>query len=174
MNLETIYYITQIIAVAAILISLVAIWFQMRQSTKIERAAAQREETNPPPTENKAAAEILRRFNILQPKAKSKSKEETYGGNSGRRTQERDDGAMVRDMEADTSKKEDETKGRQGGGEGNGSRASRQSREESRGRGSSKKSAEREVKRERKDEKERLCGEHRSKKEARWDCKDLI
>ena len=43
MTLETIYYITQIVAVAAILISLVAIWFQMRQSTKIERAAAQRD-----------------------------------------------------------------------------------------------------------------------------------
>lgn len=43
MTLETIYYVTQIIAVVAILISLCAIWFQMRQSTQIERAAAQRE-----------------------------------------------------------------------------------------------------------------------------------
>lgn len=43
MTLETVYYITQIIAVAAILASLVAIWLQMRQSQKMERAAAQRE-----------------------------------------------------------------------------------------------------------------------------------
>ena len=43
MTLETIYYITQIIAVIAILGSLVAIWFQMRQSQKMERASAQRE-----------------------------------------------------------------------------------------------------------------------------------
>jgi len=43
MTLEAIYYIGQTIAVAAILASLVAIWFQMRQSQKMERAAAQRE-----------------------------------------------------------------------------------------------------------------------------------
>ena len=43
MSLETVYYITQIVAVVAILASLVAIWFQMRQSQKMERAAAQRE-----------------------------------------------------------------------------------------------------------------------------------
>ena len=43
MTLETVYYITQIIAVVAILASLFAIWFQMRQSQKMERAAAQRE-----------------------------------------------------------------------------------------------------------------------------------
>jgi len=43
MTLEAIYYIGQTIAVAAILVSLVAIWFQMRQSQKMERAAAQRE-----------------------------------------------------------------------------------------------------------------------------------
>jgi len=42
MTLETIYYITQIVAVGAILVSLLAIWFQMRQSTKMERASAQR------------------------------------------------------------------------------------------------------------------------------------
>lgn len=43
MTLETVYYVTQIVAVGAILVSLVAIWFQMRQSAKMERAAAQRE-----------------------------------------------------------------------------------------------------------------------------------
>jgi len=43
MTLETIYYIGQTVAVMAILASLVAIWFQMRQSQKMERAAAQRE-----------------------------------------------------------------------------------------------------------------------------------
>ena len=43
MTLETIYYIGQTVAVVAILASLVAIWFQMRQSQKMERAAAQRE-----------------------------------------------------------------------------------------------------------------------------------
>ncbi len=43
MTLETIYYVTQIIAVGAILASLVAIWLQMRQSTKMARASAQRE-----------------------------------------------------------------------------------------------------------------------------------
>lgn len=43
MTLEAVYYVTQIVAVGAILISLVAIWFQMRQSAKMERAAAQRE-----------------------------------------------------------------------------------------------------------------------------------
>lgn len=43
MTLETIYYIGQTIAVFAILASLFAIWLQMRQSQKIERAAAQRD-----------------------------------------------------------------------------------------------------------------------------------
>ncbi|MEP3051923.1 MAG: hypothetical protein ABJP48_04180 [Erythrobacter sp.] len=43
MNLEEIYYIGQTIAVVAILGSLLAIWFQMRQSQKMERASAQRE-----------------------------------------------------------------------------------------------------------------------------------
>lgn len=43
MTLEAVYYVTQIIAVGAIFVSLVAIWFQMRQSAKMERAAAQRE-----------------------------------------------------------------------------------------------------------------------------------
>ncbi len=43
MSLETIYYIGQTIAVIAILASLMAIWFQMRQSQKMERAAAQRD-----------------------------------------------------------------------------------------------------------------------------------
>lgn len=43
MSLETVYYITQIIAVVAILASLIAIYFQMQQSTKMERAAAQRD-----------------------------------------------------------------------------------------------------------------------------------
>lgn len=43
MSLETIYYVTQIIAVAATLASLVAIWFQMRQAQKMERAAAERD-----------------------------------------------------------------------------------------------------------------------------------
>lgn len=43
MTLEAIYYVTQIIAVGAILASLVAIWFQMQQSTKMARASAQRE-----------------------------------------------------------------------------------------------------------------------------------
>lgn len=43
MTLETIYYVTQIIAVGAILVSLVAIWLQMRQSTRMARASAQRE-----------------------------------------------------------------------------------------------------------------------------------
>ncbi len=43
MSLENIYYIGQTVAVVAILASLVAIWYQMRQSQKMERAAAQRE-----------------------------------------------------------------------------------------------------------------------------------
>lgn len=43
MTLEEVYYLTQIVAVGAVLVSLVAIWFQMRQSAKMERAAAQRE-----------------------------------------------------------------------------------------------------------------------------------
>ena len=43
MNLESIYYIGQPVAVAANLASLFAIWFQMRQSQKMARAAAQRE-----------------------------------------------------------------------------------------------------------------------------------
>jgi len=43
MTLEAIYYVTQIIAVGAILASLVAIWLQMRQSTRMARASAQRE-----------------------------------------------------------------------------------------------------------------------------------
>lgn len=43
MTLENIYYIGQTVAVVAILCSLVAIWFQMRQSQKMERASAQRE-----------------------------------------------------------------------------------------------------------------------------------
>ena len=43
MTLETIYYIGQTVAVGAILASLVAIWFQMRQSQKMERATAQRD-----------------------------------------------------------------------------------------------------------------------------------
>ena len=43
MSLENIYYIGQTVAVIAILASLVAIWLQMRQSQKMERAAAQRD-----------------------------------------------------------------------------------------------------------------------------------
>lgn len=43
MTSENIYYIGQTVAVGAILISLMAIWQQMRQSTKMERAAAQRD-----------------------------------------------------------------------------------------------------------------------------------
>ena len=43
MTLEEIYYIGQTVAVLAILASLGAIWFQMRQSQKMERASAQRE-----------------------------------------------------------------------------------------------------------------------------------
>jgi hypothetical protein len=43
MTLETLYYITQIIAVLAILGSLIAIWFQMRQNQMVERADSQRE-----------------------------------------------------------------------------------------------------------------------------------
>ncbi len=43
MLLETAYYITQIIAVIAILGSLIAIWFQMRQNQMVERANNQRE-----------------------------------------------------------------------------------------------------------------------------------
>lgn len=43
MSLENIYYVGQTIAVIAILASLVAIWYQMRQSQKMARAAAQRE-----------------------------------------------------------------------------------------------------------------------------------
>ena len=43
MSLEDIYYIGQTVAVIAILASLVAIWLQMRQSQKMERAAAQRD-----------------------------------------------------------------------------------------------------------------------------------
>ena len=42
MSLETIYYLTQIIAVVAILGSLIAIWFQMRQNQRVERANGQR------------------------------------------------------------------------------------------------------------------------------------
>lgn len=43
MTLETLYYITQIIAVIAILGSLIAIWFQMQQNQMVERANGQRE-----------------------------------------------------------------------------------------------------------------------------------
>ena len=43
MTLETLYYMTQIIAVLAILGSLIAIWFQMRQNQMVERADSQRE-----------------------------------------------------------------------------------------------------------------------------------
>lgn len=43
MTLEEVYYIGQTVAVVAILASLGAIWFQMKQSTKMERASAQRE-----------------------------------------------------------------------------------------------------------------------------------
>lgn len=43
MSLESIYYVGQTVAVVAILASLAAIWFQMRQSQKMARAAAQRE-----------------------------------------------------------------------------------------------------------------------------------
>lgn len=43
MTLESIYYIGQTVAVLAILASLVAIYFQLRQSQAIERATAQRE-----------------------------------------------------------------------------------------------------------------------------------
>ena len=43
MTLEAVYYLSQIVAVGAIILSLVAIWYQMRQSAKMERAAAQRE-----------------------------------------------------------------------------------------------------------------------------------
>ncbi|MEM6555136.1 MAG: hypothetical protein AAF642_04635 [Pseudomonadota bacterium] len=43
MTLETLYYITQIIAVLAILGSLIAIWFQMHQNQRVERANGQRE-----------------------------------------------------------------------------------------------------------------------------------
>lgn len=43
MTLESIYYIGQTVAVLAILISLIAIFFQMRQTQAIERANAQRE-----------------------------------------------------------------------------------------------------------------------------------
>lgn len=43
MSLETIYYITQIVAVAAILISLVAIYFQQRQVHSLARAEHERE-----------------------------------------------------------------------------------------------------------------------------------
>ena len=43
MSLEEVYYIGQTIAVVAILASLFAIWFQMRQSQQMERASAQRE-----------------------------------------------------------------------------------------------------------------------------------
>jgi len=46
MTLEEIYYISQIVAVVAILGSLVAIWFQMRQNHAIERANAQRDVLN--------------------------------------------------------------------------------------------------------------------------------
>ena len=42
MTLETLYYITQIVAVIAILGSLIAIWFQMRQNQRVERANGQR------------------------------------------------------------------------------------------------------------------------------------
>jgi len=43
MTLENIYYVGQTVAVVAILGSLGAIWFQMKQSAKMERASAQRE-----------------------------------------------------------------------------------------------------------------------------------
>ena len=43
MTLEALYYITQIIAVLAILGSLIAIWFQMHQNQLVERANGQRE-----------------------------------------------------------------------------------------------------------------------------------
>lgn len=43
MSLENVYYIGQTIAVGAILFSLIAIWMQMKQSARMERAAAQRE-----------------------------------------------------------------------------------------------------------------------------------
>lgn len=42
MSLETVYYVTQIVAVIAILGSLTAIWFQMRQNQMVERANGQR------------------------------------------------------------------------------------------------------------------------------------
>ena len=41
--LENTYYIGQTVAVGAILISLVAIWMQMKQAARMEKAAAQRE-----------------------------------------------------------------------------------------------------------------------------------
>ena len=43
MTLEEVYYIGQTIAAVAILASLLGIFFQLKQSTKIERASAQRE-----------------------------------------------------------------------------------------------------------------------------------
>jgi len=43
MTLETIYYIGQTIAVFAILISLVALWFQRRQTYSVEKSNAQRQ-----------------------------------------------------------------------------------------------------------------------------------
>lgn len=43
MTLEEVYYVGQTVAVVAILSSLGAIWFQMKQSANMERASAQRE-----------------------------------------------------------------------------------------------------------------------------------
>ena len=43
MNLETIYYIGQTIAVVGIVASLLMVWRQLRQGQKMERAAAQRD-----------------------------------------------------------------------------------------------------------------------------------
>jgi len=43
MSLESIYYVGQTIAVFAILISLVALWFQRRQTYSIEKSNAQRQ-----------------------------------------------------------------------------------------------------------------------------------
>lgn len=46
MSLEQVYYVSQIVAVVAILGSLIAIYFQMRQNHAIERANAQRDILN--------------------------------------------------------------------------------------------------------------------------------
>ena len=43
MSLEAIYYVGQTIAVFAILISLIALWFQRRQTNSVERSSAQRQ-----------------------------------------------------------------------------------------------------------------------------------